>query len=240
MVCNLSGGFDSRVILSIFLNSGINLNNILINSINDKKHGHDEDFKIATNISSKYGFKLNNYSLDTNGSLWSLYDTLSCSFYTKFGFHKEFYWKNKFLNKPKFIFIGGGEIRGAPNKPIQEYIEEISSVGKHFGKEFYYSTKRILERSVTSLKKNNIYDNDYKLSSDLYYNGRKINHDCKATLEAFIDNYYLIQPMVDIDIRKINFDIKNRLSHDLLAFVYVRFARELINFQIQGNRTVNL
>lgn len=253
IACNLSGGFDTRVILSIFLNSGINLNSILINSKNDTKHSHVEDFKIATNISSKFKFKLNNYNLDTNGSLWSLNDTLSCSFYSKLGFHKEFYWQKKFLYKPRFIFSGGGELRGYPNIPIRKYIEEIASFGNHLGKEFYNSSKRMLDRSVDSLKKNsitrsascsgfrcnNLYNNEYKISSDFYHNGREINHDGKATLEAFIANLYIIQPMIDIDIRKIKFNINNSLSHDLLAYIYVRFAHDLIHFPIQGNRTIN-
>ena len=56
---DLSGGFDTRMTLAILLNSGIDMNNILINSINDTLHTHKEDFEIATNISSKFRFKLN-------------------------------------------------------------------------------------------------------------------------------------------------------------------------------------
>ena len=237
---NLSGGFDTRVILSIFLKSGINLNDILINSATDNKNGHDEDFKIATNISSKLGFKLNNRILDRNCTPWSLKDTLFCTFYSKLGFHKEFYWKKEFLNKPRFIFTGGGEIRGYPGLPINKYIEAISSQGKNLGIEFYSSMKRICDRSVILLKKENIYNNDYKISSDFYHKGREINHDGKASLEGFISNIFFIQPLIDIDIRKIKFDIKNNLPHDLIAYIYVRFAHDLINFPIQGNRTINL
>lgn len=107
---NLSGGFDTRVILSILLNSGINLNNILINSATDKKRCHDEDFKIATNISLKYGFKLNNYTLDRNYTKWSLKDTLFCTIYTKLGFHKEFYWKNEFLLSQDLYLLDAGKL----------------------------------------------------------------------------------------------------------------------------------
>ena len=236
---NLSGGFDSRVILSIFLKSGINLNDILINSINDTKNGHDEDLKIATNISSKLGFKLNNYILDKNCSPWSLNDTLFCTFYSKLGFHKEFYWKKEFLKKPRFIFTGGGEIRGYPAKPIKDYIEAISSQGKYLGKKYYSASKRISDRSINILKKMKAYYNDYRISSDFYHKGREINHDGKASLESFIANIYLLQPLIDIDIRKIKFDMKNNLPHDLIAYIYVRFAHDLINFRVQGNRTIN-
>lgn len=97
--------------MAIILNSGIDLNKILINSHNDTIHVHAEDFKIASNISSKLNFSLNKYSLDNNGTKLSMKDSLFCSVYTKLGFHKEFYLKNKFLSNPRFCLSGsGGEI----------------------------------------------------------------------------------------------------------------------------------
>ena len=41
------------------LSSGIDVNNISIRSAVDKIHGHDEDLRIANNISLKFGFKIN-------------------------------------------------------------------------------------------------------------------------------------------------------------------------------------
>ena len=50
---DLSGGFDTRTVLSVLSNSGIDLNQILIRSISRKAHTYEEDFLIAHNISSK-------------------------------------------------------------------------------------------------------------------------------------------------------------------------------------------
>ena len=121
---DLSGGFDSRALISILLNSGIDLNEINIHSIIDIKHDHDSDYKIALNISSKFGFKLNNFILDNNFTKWNLEDSLFNEIYSKLGFHKQFYIRDKFYNKPLFIFTGsGGEfLRGAPNIPIKKFI----------------------------------------------------------------------------------------------------------------------
>ena len=44
---------------------------------------------------------------------------------------------------------------------------------------------------------------------------------------------------MDPDIKKIKFNINGNLSHDLIAYIYIRFAHELINFPFQGNRTLN-
>ena len=237
---DLTGGFDTRLILSIFLNSGINLTDIMIKSDNDKKHCHEEDFMIATNISSKFGFKLNNHSLDDNATLWSIKDTLYCTMYSKLGFHKEFYLKDKFFHKPRFAFTGGGQIRGFPGLPIKEYIEQISSQKKFLGKQFYKSSVRLCNRSVNLLKKRKTYYNDYDISSDLYSKGRAVNHYGKGALEGFLANIYPIQILRDPIIKKIKYDINNNSPHDLIAYIYIRFAYDLINFPIEGNRTLNL
>ena len=105
---DLSGGFDSRTVLSIFLNSDIDINSILINSKNDTIHVHEQDFKIARNISIKYGLKLNNFNLDENGTQLSVKDSLFCTIYSKLGFHKEFYLKSKFFSKPRFSLLQEG------------------------------------------------------------------------------------------------------------------------------------
>ena len=111
-ICSdISGGFDTRMVLAILLNSGINLNDILIHSSEDKLHGHEEDFKIASKISSYFGFKLNAFKLSETGKYFEIKDSLFCTIYSKLGFHKEFYFKKKFLDKPQFHLTGsGGEL----------------------------------------------------------------------------------------------------------------------------------
>ena len=237
---DLSGGFDSRTILSILLSSGININKILINSYTAKTHCFEEDFRIASKIASNFDFKLNNYNLDNNSIKWSIKDTLICTMYTKLGFHKEFYFKKQFFKKPRFKFHGGGQIRGCPNLPIKQYIEEISLIGKNFGEEFYFSSKRLCNRSISLLKKENEYNNDYEISFDFYSKGRSVNHDGKTALEEFLSNTYYLQPLIDPDIRKLKFDLNRNSTHDLVAYIYVRFAHDLIKFPFQGNRTLNL
>ena len=169
-------------------------------------------------------------------------NTLFCTLYSKLGFHKEFYFKNGFFTKPKFTFTGsGGEsLRGVPGIPIKQYIEQISSqkIPNH-DEEFYISSTRLLNRNVDLLKNNKHFNNDYEISSNLYSIAIGKNHFGKAALESFIANIYFIQPLMDPVLKKIKYNIHGYLSHDLIAYIYIRFAHELINFPFQGNRTLN-
>ena len=241
---DLSGGFDTRIILSIMLNSNIDLDNIYIKSTTDSLHGHDEDFQIASNISSKYGFKLNNFNLDNNCSIWNIKDSIALTLYTKLGFHKEFYLKECFFNRPRFGLTGaGGEIiRGSPGYKINHYIDSLSLQAnkiKEYKIEFYNSSKKICFRSVHLLKNEKIYRNDYEISSALYSKGRARNHFGKLAVEGFLSNIYSLQPLMDPDLKKIKYDINGSSSHDLIAYIYKRFSQDLINFKFQGNRTLN-
>ena len=132
------------------------MNEILINSRKDNSHIYDEDFKIASKISEKLGFRLNKGDLDENSITWSRKDTILNEIYLKLGFHKEFKLRNKFFIKPRFALCGfGGEaLRGVPGIPIQKYIEKISNKSI-FGhrEEFYNSSIRLLNRSVYLLQK---------------------------------------------------------------------------------------
>ena len=242
IIFDLSGGFDTRALLTILLNSGINLEDILINSSKDKEHGHDEDLNIAKNISSKLGFKINNLNLYKNTTKWSLEDTIFCTIYSKLGFHKEFYLKNEFHNNPLFSFSGSGgeDLRGYPGYPIKKYIETIfyKDIPNHKA-EFLNSSIMLLNKSVNLLKKEKIFNNDYEISNCLYSKAVGKNHFGKAALEAYIANIYFIQPLMDPEIKKIKYDINGELSHDFIAYIYIRFFRELINFPFQGNRTLN-
>ena len=234
---DLSGGFDTRISLSILLNSGIELNKILINSINSTKHTFEEDFKIASNISSKFGFKLNNIILDNKGTKLSTKDSLFCSIYTKLGFHKEFYPPTKFFIKPRFAFTGsGGELLRGKIYHIKKYIEEAS---KQCHGKFYNSSKRFFNRNIALLKKQKTYYNNYEVSADFYFKGRARHHFGRGALESFLINVYMLQPLIDPDIKQIKFDINENSFHDLIAYIYVRFGQDLIYFPFQGKRQLD-
>lgn len=244
IMIDLSGGFDTRSVLAILLNSGIDMNEIFVNSANDTLYTHEEDFKIASNISKNFGFKLNNQALSLNGKNLRIKDSIFLSIYTKLGFHKEFYLRTKFFTKPIFHFKGnGGEsVRRLHYAPIKKYIEEICSnareISGHY-EEFYNSSLRLYNRSIAFLKKNKKYNNDYEITEDFYFKGEIRHHYGKAALEAFLVNQYTLHPLIDPDIHQIKLDINKNSAHDLVAYIYARFAHDLAYIPFERKRELN-
>lgn len=141
------------MVLAMLLNSGLKLNEISVFSSTDNLHGHGEDFKIASNISSRFSFKLNNSKLDDKGKLFNMKDSLFCSLYSKLGFHKEFYFQKKFFNKPRFRFTGagGGILKGYPGKSIEKYMKlfhqtagKLKTIIKNFMMQTFVSLIQVL------------------------------------------------------------------------------------------------
>jgi hypothetical protein len=244
MSSDLSGGFDTRVLTSILISSGLDLNKTLINSLQDNFRDHHIDLKIAKNISSQLGFELNKFQLDDNNTLFNIKDAVICSLYSKLGFSKSSGFNNRFFSKPRFYFTGcGGEvIRGYPGYPIGQYIDSINSRGKRINWNMYElsnSINIILQGSLKLLTKNKKYKNDYEITADLYAKGCMRNHCSKISVYNFLFNIYTFCPLLDPDIKKIKYDM-NEKSQDLVAYIYIRFARTLINFPFQGNRTLDI
>ena len=240
---DLSGGFDTRVLLTILLNSGINLSEIKIRTYQDKGNGHDEDTIIANNISSKFGFDINKFNLDNKSVKWNLKDILFCSFYPKLGFHKEFYFQKKFYKRPRFRVTGSGgeELRGAPGMAINDYIKKVSLNDiKNSGKKLAGSIEKFLFKNVDLLKKKKSFENDYDISFSLQRISYDTNHFGKAALEGYMANIYYINPLLDPDLKKIKYNVNGSLPHDLIAYIYNRFAHELMYFPFQGQRILNI
>lgn len=243
IIFDVSGGFDTRAVLAILLNSGLDLKEISFYSTTSKARDLPEDFKIAELISSKLDFNLNKYNFDKNYIKWTVKDKLFGSLYSKLGFHKDFYINRGFYKQPILSFGGGGGefIKGSPGLKIGNYIEMLSSRGNDIighDLEFFNSSMRLCLRSVNLLKEKKNYNNDFEISFD-FYSRILQNHFGKRATEGFISNFYYLYPLMDPDIRRIKYDINCETSHDLIAYIYVRFAPELVNIPFQGNRTIN-
>ncbi len=122
---DLSGGIDSRLILALILSSNIDLKKIRIHSMNDGKHTHKDDYRIASQIAEELNFELNKNVFSTKYLPFKEENTtINLSFYTKLGFHNQMYFQTSYSLEPIYWIVGAGG-------------ENIRSVGTTIYKEPY-------------------------------------------------------------------------------------------------------
>ena len=196
ILTDLSGGMDSRCVLSLFLGSGIDLNTIRVNSANNTLSCHVEDFEIASQISNDYGFALNN-NLHIEKSPFSLEDIINISFYVKLCFHKEMYFKHSRNCETLYRFCGsGGEVirdyRDYWNfSNAFEFINNRQRRASLYPKEIRFdivsSVEKIISKSFSAIREKFYFKqfDDSDLLTNLYRETRCRNHYGKAVVEDF-------------------------------------------------------
>lgn len=242
---DLTGGFDSRIMIALLLSSNIDINKIKINSANDGKHTHIEDYKIASEIAEFFNFKLNTDPFSTKYVRFKDLSTpINISFYIKSGFHKQFYFKDSYSVDPVYWITGsGGEtIRGYPYKTPNEYLMEMLNKASRLSHLLVNPSKNKIISSYDKLsKKYNILDkNSYELSEILYKDVRCRNHYGKSAIEEYLRNTIRMNPLLDPLLHKIKPNTEY-LDDKLLiiAIIFVRYCPELLKFDFEGGRNFN-
>ena len=67
---------------------------------------------------------------------------------------------------------------------------------------------KLCNENIVLLKKLKSYNNNYEISSDFYAKGISRCHFGSEIVENFLANVYLIQPLIDPDIKKLNLILK--------------------------------
>lgn len=245
---DLTGGFDSRVVFTLFLGSNINLDEIRIYSINDKLHTHGEDYEIASQIAQKYNFKLNQNRFYNRRTNFSLQDALNISFYIKLSFHKQMYYKvNKFA-LPQFNFGGTG---GECIRPFWNMDEE-GFINQNLSLPYQNADCDAIKKSIAKVIKqtsnfirgnakrfNREYDESY-LTVDYYRNTRCRYHFGKAIVEELFTNNNRLTPLLDINLNKLK--LSNDFCNDknlLITLILTRYVDGLLDFKFDSNRSLN-
>lgn len=243
----LSGGHETRMVLGLFLGSGIDLNEINVFSNTDGLHVHAEDFRIATKIADFYGFKLNNAEyLSKDKVNFSLQDALNISLNSKLGFHTHMYWGRIKRKEPYYLFSGEGIVRYlAADLPSWKYentfIDSQAQRAKPYGSTVSESVRAILDRSFTSIK--NKYNNLGRSipAEDICYffyrETRNRNHYGKGILESYLSGIIKLCPILDSMLHKLKQSSRGCDDRNLLvAVIFDRYNRDLLNFEIEGGR----
>lgn len=243
---DLSGGYDSRLIFLLVLESGIDLNKIRVFSINDDKHTHAEDFKIATEISNFYGFELNKPFKNNRAVNYSFSDILNIEFYTKMGFHKEPYFvfgkvENKIYN---LRGVSGEAIRAIRwDRPLDEFTDTLVDATRtrypyYVCKQLFDSSLKIFSKGFERVKEKYTLDSNSNLIGHCYlWDTQCRTHGGKSSVSSFFGNSFNLVPLMDPLLLKLNlntFDCKD--NNLLMILIYVRYHRHLLDFPFEGKR----
>ena len=241
LTVDLSGGFDSRVVAALWLSSGINLDNLTINSSHHNER-FDEDFEIASQIADYFDFKLNN-DYKRERIPCTLEESINTPLYVKFGFHKKRYFPIYKNAQPNFRISGhcGGTIRNYPNIPVSQYVDEIIERASDYENHVEDSTRRLFSKKIDELSE--IYGlnkNSKRLSSILYRESRNRHHFGKAFVEAYLKNWITLAPLSDALLSKLKITT-DECDDDLLiiTLIFARYCPELLNFKVEGGRKFN-
>lgn len=245
----LSGGFDSRITFLLLLESGIDMNDVRVHSINDGLHTHSEDYEIASSIADYYGFELNK-DFDTGESLnYSLEDTLNIYFYIAGCFHKEFYIKLQKKSERQYVIPGaGGEsVRAHWDISATDFLNQSLRWTNRYDTgvsgEMRDSVERIIKSAYDAIgKKYNIEDPesiDYPLN--MHREVRCRSHFGKSSVEDYFANNILLSPLIDPTLRKLRLSDEECNDNNLLmTLMYVRYCPKLLEFKFEGGRSIDV
>ena len=235
----LSGGFDSRIILTLLLNANINLNKVHIYTINNQTL--KEDYEIASILAKKYDFKLNQEFYKNVLYIDDFHDAVNMLNYIKLGFHKESNFPDKFFTNPIYIFggFGGESLRDYWNFSPQEYLENSINRAKRFSPEFIEPTRNVILNSLKELQEEFNVENDKskKLTELLYREIRNRNHFGKISALSFLTNELRLSPLLDQNLHKLN---KSEFDRDLLfALIFTRYCPELLDIKFDSGKKID-
>ena len=253
---DLSGGFDSRETLTLFLSSGIDLNEIQIFSNKDGLHTHSEDFQIASRIAEHYGFQLNgNKFRGLRTEPCTLDEILNICFYVKLGFHKQMYYTHEKRIDRKYTFTGNAgacirDFRGVYGNLPQDCIQKAETLPRAFSKlppdvrdAIQQSAHRLMERSFQTLRQKFA---DFgrplpedELTQNLNRETRCRHHFGKSVAIQHLVNGITVSPLLDPDLFRLKLKTEQCPDYNLLStLILERFAPGIMDFGFDGGRSV--
>ena len=244
---DLSGGFDSRISFVPALYSGVNLNEIRINSSESKLHTYEEDYVIASQIAHHYGFKLNRPLPNNQFLNNSLSDIFNINWYYQQTFRSiPTFPLLKQINKVYAFCGNGGEtIRSYWQMTSQEFINNQNKLSGHYSRTLSREVSSGVEVIIKSAfraiqKKYEIKDqNSSYLPQYLYKETRCRHHFGKfAAIEHYINNIRC-SPAMDPELFTLKLDTPKCKDFDLLiALLFIRYAPDLLTFPFNGNHSI--
>jgi len=243
---DLSGGFDTRMVMTILLSSKIDMSRVKIITSTDGLSCHPEDLQIATAISKHYGFELNsNKIVPPKSEPITCEDAIGMSFYTKLTFHKQMYYNLRNYTERVFAFTGGaGEIvrSGIWDVSPTEFKKDIIKACNkltHLEK-VIESTSRVIDRALRETADINKKIKNINLPWLLYREARTRHHYGKDMFEHYLVNQIKLLPIIDPDIQMLSLTTKKCNDKNLIpAIIFSRYCPDMLKFPIEGGRSIS-
>lgn len=250
LVAALSGGFDTRAVLVTLLGAGIDLDEILIHSMEGEHHTFKEDCAIASQISRHYGFSLNNRkALKDPSETYSASEILDGSYLAKMGSNKQMYFKRFRRRRPRFALSGnGGEcIRGYPENDALRYLQTVvhrsrslppqekSDVVESITALFH----RELERVSAKMERRGPPPSPRDLVTHFYRETRCRSHYGKTAAEGVSAGELFCCPLLDPELHRLA--TRSATCEDdrlLVAVLLTRYQSGLAAFPFEGGRSI--
>ena len=236
IMCDLSGGFDSRMVFGPFLHAGIDLDKVRFNS----GEGAKADYKVASQIADHFSVALNAGEFAGEMAKLELEECINKQVYVKFGFHKEIYWGTRYWQKPVFWFRGyGGEcIRAYHFNQPRIYLENECKRGVRYKNiDVSNAVRKIISHAYEKITaKFTVTDADSsELTQLMYRETRCRNHFGKQAMVGYCANEMYMSPLMDVDLGKI-YNRKGDNADLLMAVIFTRYYPELLEFPFEGGR----
>lgn len=239
---DLTGGFDSRLVFSLFLSSGVNLDRVMIRSNDNSLHTYGEDFEIASEIAEYFKFKLNVGPLPRKEKI-GVEQSIKSSWYGKLGVHKQLGIPPS-LYTEEFFHLGGigGEALRAywGDLDVQEFVKQYINRQRRSGldDDYLLSLKNILQRTLTQIKMMYRYPSeDGYLMSLLYKETRIRYHYGRDMVTHAAMNSVRFAPLLDSTLQMLKKDIEDQ--NLFVAVILDRYCPDLLKFKFEGGRCIN-
>ena len=241
LLFDLSGGFDSRMLFGILLNSNINKNNIIIKRNAPKKNGYSknyDDWEISQEIIDKY-----NYSDRSNYKYYQTVENdkndLSIMRDLKnlvFGNSKICHYDTQTYDQPIFHIVGiyGDRSHLGDFNIVKLYLESEKKKFKKYIKENDLEIhKKMIDTNA------NIIINQYKETNtelflgDFTFEYIQRFYGSKMTKNIF-NNDINISPFADPLFHKIKIYVDGTKNYfGMASLIFIRYFEDLINFRFQ-------
>ena len=235
----LSGGKDSRVVLSCFCAPLLNFDNVNIFTATDNLSTHKDDFDISTEISKIYNFKINGNNPVKKRYKMDPLENLRLSLLVKCGFNKEII-PTHFWNCDMLFDINGagGDLRELWSEEPSQFINTIVRNTRYNSIDCAESLRKLLLLSKSQI--DDLFNVSDGTANFYYYiHGRGRNHNGKAMVESFLSNQVNLSPLLDPVLYQIDQNICQETDHDLLyATIISRFSPEMCDVGFDSGRTI--